>query len=117
MLGGMLRSRAAYPLLLALLALSASCAGGPDREERLAGPWREIEGESLVEVLPRDGIPAIDDPTFVSASEADEFLAPDETVMGVVGRNGTARAYSAWHLDRHEIVNDVLDGEPIAATW
>jgi hypothetical protein len=105
----MSRPSLAAPLLF---ALCAACAGGPDgdsREERLAGPWREIEGESLVEVLPRDGIPAIDDPTFVSADEADEFLAPDETVLGVVGRGGTARAYSA--------VNDVLDGDPIAATW
>ena len=38
-------------------------------------------------------------------------------MLGVVGRDGTPKAYSAWHLDEHEIVNDLLDGEPIAATW
>ena len=79
--------------------------------------WRLIEDEPLMEVLPRDAIPAIDDPTYVSAAEADAFMLPDEPVLGVVGADGTARAYSAWHLDHHEIVNDVLDGEPLAATW
>ena len=57
------------------------------------------------------------DPVFVSADEADEFLEPDEPVLGVVGADGSARAYSAWHLEGHEIVNDVLAGLPIAATW
>jgi hypothetical protein len=76
-----------------------------------------IEGVPMYEVLPLDAIPSIDDPRFVSAAEAEEFLLPEETVLGVVGRDGTARAYSAWHLDHHEIVNDVLDGQPITATW
>ncbi|MCP3914830.1 MAG: DUF3179 domain-containing protein [bacterium] len=112
-----------HALLVPLALLVPGCRGDgheevePSRAERLAGPWRQIEGEDLVEVLPRDGIPAIDDPTYVSAQEAEAFLAPDEAVLGVVGKNGTARAYSAWQLDRHEIVNDDLDGEPIAATW
>ncbi len=115
-------ARMALPSALSLSLFALACqTAAPDkpvsREERLAGPWRKIEGEDLIEVLPRDGIPAIDDPVYVSADEAEEFLVPGETVLGVVGKNGTARAYSAWHLDRHEIVNDDLDGEPIAATW
>ena len=44
-------------------------------------------------------------------------MLPDEPVLGVVGQDGTAVAYSAWQLDGHEIVNDVVDGVPIAATW
>lgn len=71
----------------------------------------------MYRVLPPDGIPSIDAPRFVSADEADLFLRPDEPVLGVVGAAGTAKCYSAWHLDAHEIVNDELDGEPIAATW
>jgi hypothetical protein len=27
------------------------------------------------------------------------------------------RAYSTWQLDRHEIVNDVFEGRPVAVTW
>lgn len=76
-----------------------------------------IEGEVLVTALPPDAIPAIDEPEFVTADEADAFMDPDETVLGVVGTDGTAKCYSAWQLDGHEIVNDELDGRPITATW
>ncbi|MES9938969.1 MAG: hypothetical protein ABW104_04255 [Candidatus Thiodiazotropha sp. 6PLUC2] len=33
---------------------------------------------------PRDGIPAIDQPEFVSAEDAD-FLSPDDRILGLVG--------------------------------
>ena len=102
--------------LLPLVALVGCLSPGPSAG-RGQPDWREIEGEPLIEVLPRDAIPSIDAPTYVSADEADAFMRADEPVLGVVGAEGTARAYSAWHLDHHEIVNDVLDGEPIAATW
>ena len=68
-------------------------------------------------VLPKDAIPSIDAPTFVAADEADVWLDPEESVLGVVGADGTAKAYSAWQLDGHEIVNDELDGSAIAVTW
>ena len=43
-------------------------------------------------------------------------MSDDEPVLGVVvGRD--ARAYSLWHLDRHEIVNDTIGKLPIAVTW
>lgn len=80
-------------------------------------PYRLIEGEPIFTVLEKDGIPALDLPEFVGADEAEAFMDPEETVLGVVGRNGTAKCYSAWQLDGHEIVNDELDGEAIAATW
>ena len=38
-------------------------------------------------------------------------------MLGVIGASGTAKAYSTWHLEGHEIVNDELDGAAIAATW
>jgi hypothetical protein len=80
-------------------------------------PYELIEGEPMYTVVPRDGIPAIDAPVFVSVAVAATFMQDDETVLGVVGRDGTTKCYSAWQLDSHEIVNDVLDGLPIAATW
>ena len=67
-------------------------------------------------VLPRDAIPAIDKPEFESVSVADRVMADDELVIGVVG-DREQRAYSTWQLDRHEIVNDVFEGRPIAVTW
>lgn len=71
----------------------------------------------MYDVLPLDGIPAIDAPEFVAAAQAAAFMVDDEPVIGVVGVDGTAKCYSAWHLDVHEIVNDTLDGNPIAVTW
>jgi hypothetical protein len=72
--------------------------------------------EQIFRVLPRDAIPAIDAPTFMSASAADRFFSDDEIVIGIVGET-EQRAYSTWQLDRHEIVNDVFEGRPIAVTW
>ena len=68
-----------------------------------------MDGGSVV-----DGIPAIDDPAFESADEAD--LDDGAPVFGVV-RNGVAKAYPQYVLVWHEIVNDSFDGEPIAVTY
>ena len=42
--------------------------------------------------VPRDGIPPLDDPTFVSVSDADEWLGPKEPVI-LFENEGDARAY------------------------
>jgi len=103
-----------------LLSLVACAATQTEPEEKPAKPERPsvlVEGEPMYTLLPKDAIPSIDEPVFVSATEAAEFMSPSETVIGVVGVNGTARCYSAWQLDSNEIVNDTLDGQAIAATW
>ncbi len=74
-----------------------------------------FDGDKVYSLIGPDRIPAIDDPQFVRADQAN-FMADDEWVLGVVV-DGEAKAYSLWHLDRHEIVNDWMGGEPIAATW
>lgn len=76
-----------------------------------------VDGDSIYHVLPKDGIPAILNPAHVSAAYAQGIMVPDEQVIGVVGPKGTAVAYSTWYLDRHEIVNDVIDGVALAVTW
>ena len=65
-------------------------------------------------VLPFDGIPAIFDPKFVSAENAD--IDPSSPMIGV-DLNGEQHAYSSSILNHHEIVNDVVGGKPIATTW
>ncbi|NNE07911.1 MAG: DUF3179 domain-containing protein [Gemmatimonadetes bacterium] len=75
-----------------------------------------LMGDTLYSVLPLDAIPAIDEPQFVPVAVADTFLAPTEMIIGV-SIDGDDRAYSAWQLDEHEIVNDVVGGVPIAVTW
>ncbi|WP_366653556.1 DUF3179 domain-containing protein [Fodinicurvata sp. EGI_FJ10296] len=64
----------------------------------------------------KDGIPAIDNPRFHSAAEADSWLAPDDVVFGLV-ENGVVRAYPQRILVWHEIVNDTVGGDGIAVTY
>lgn len=96
----------------ALLALF-SCLLAPvgPEDPPVVGGW------PVQRVLPRDKIPAIRQPVFVSGREADFQMEDDEPVLGVVGPGGTAKAYSLRQLDRHEIVDDEIDGVAIAATW
>ena len=96
---------------------AAASEEGAEPGERPELPFELVEGEPMYTVLPVDAIPAIDAPTFVPAEEAFEWMEPEEPVLGVVGADGTEKCYSAWLLDSHEIVNDVLDGHAIAATW
>lgn len=65
---------------------------------------------------PKDGIPALDAPTFVSAAEADRWLEGREPVA-VVTLGGEARAYPLQILIWHEIVNDVVGGVPVTVTF
>jgi len=65
---------------------------------------------------PRDGIPPIDEPSYVSQDEAEDFLSDREPVL-VVEQSGEARAYPLQILVWHEIVNDELEGRPIAVTY
>ena len=70
----------------------------------------------LVTLLPFDAIPAILDPSFVTPAEAEGWMDPNEQVLGL-SINGEHRAYSIKMLSRHEIVNDVVGGVPVAVTW
>jgi hypothetical protein len=65
--------------------------------------------------VPRNGIPAINTPTFVEAAAAD-FLSGTDRVLGV-SRNGVTKAYPIRIMDRHEIVNDRFGDEPIVVTY
>jgi hypothetical protein len=64
----------------------------------------------------KDDIPPIDDPGFVTVEEADRWLEDREPVQ-VVSINGDARAYPLQILVWHEIVNDVVGGEPVTVTY
>ena len=70
----------------------------------------------IVTLLGFDAIPAILDPQFVSVDEADDWMEPDELVLGL-SINGDSRAYSVPMLSSHEIVNDTVGGRKIAVTW
>jgi len=67
------------------------------------------------QVVPKDAIPSIDDPTF----GADYFGDPDDLVIVVETEADSVppRAYPIRVLHYHEIVNDATGNRPIAVTW
>jgi len=64
---------------------------------------------------PKDGIPAILKPNIVEPGEA-AYLEDSDAVIGVKIGNET-RAYPVKILNLHEVVNDTIDGVPVAVTF
>lgn len=64
---------------------------------------------------PRDGIPALMAPHFVTAADA-TFLRADDSVLGV-SLHAAAKAYPVRILNWHEIVNDEIAGQPVAVSF
>lgn len=64
---------------------------------------------------PKDGIPPIDKPKFVSASQAD-FITDEEPGLSVE-IDGIARFYPFQILVWHEIVNDTVNGKRVVVTY
>ena len=92
----------------------------------------------IVTLLPFDAIPAVLEPEFISAEEADARLSeliegrsrrdadqvlfqrgsdPDDALVLGLSINGDSRAYYVPTLSRVEIVNDTVGGQPLAVTW
>ncbi len=65
---------------------------------------------------PKDGIPSIDQPTFETVKTAGERLAEQSPVL-FFAHGSVTRAYPLEILIWHEIVNDVVDGLPVAVTF
>jgi hypothetical protein len=65
---------------------------------------------------PKDGIPALDDPDFVSVDEADEWIGDEESVL-VVTQGGETHIHPIQILMWHEIANDVIGGVPVTVTY
>lgn len=64
---------------------------------------------------PRDGIPSIDSPNFVSVSAA-SYMKKKDRILGIY-RNGIAKAYPIKIMNWHEIVNDRFGSEAIVITY
>lgn len=91
---------AAYRLIFMPNLLNAASYNGFDLSNSEI-PRRKIEHGGP----PRDGIPSIDKPRFMSSLAADSFLHADDWIIGLE-INGQARAYPVKILNLHEIVND-----------
>ena len=65
---------------------------------------------------PKDGIPAIDDPSFHRAGDV-RGIGGREPVLTVGIEGAIPRAYPIRYLMWHEIVNDRVGGIPVAVTY
>ncbi len=65
---------------------------------------------------PKDGIPAIFNPNFVTTSQASNWLKDNEPVISLEMR-GEFKAYPLQILIWHEIVNDEIGGTPVIITF
>ncbi len=111
-----------------LVLVAAVCEAQDSPEQaiaRIAGdePWRTDftkHSVPLEEIVsggpPRDVIPAIDDPRFETVREANRWLQDRDPVM-VVEHGSEVKAYPLGILIWHEIVNDEIDGLPVAVTF
>ncbi len=93
-----------------------------EKEYALAG-WKTntaIRTVELNELIsggpPKDGIPSINAPKFVTIDEASGWLDGKEPVVSL-DMQGTAKAYPLQILTWHEIVNDEVAGVPVAVTF
>ncbi len=77
--------------------------------------WLIPEGQVRDGGPGKDGIPSVDNPSFITIDEVD-FLADDDLVVGMY-YNGHAKAYPHPILDWHEIVNDDFDDRSFALTY
>jgi hypothetical protein len=96
----------------------------PQRKLQPAGPGKQpfdvtrhtIPLREIVSSVPRDVIPALSDPTFLSADQARGLLKDSDRVLGV-SWNGEAKAYPVGILNWHELVNDTVAGRPVLVSW
>ncbi len=65
---------------------------------------------------PRDGIPAVNDPTMISVNK-ETRLGEREPVMTVELAGQVPRAYPIRYLMFHEIANDMIGDTPVAVTF
>ncbi len=71
--------------------------------------------EILYQALPKDAIPAIDKPVFKPISEIG-WINANEPVI-VLEQGDVAKAYPLQIMIHHEIVNDRINGVPVAVTF
>lgn len=81
-----------------------------------ADPNRPDRDYTIVEILPKNFIPAVKYPYFYDVEDTVGIYSDEELVIGL-SIGGEHRAYSVPYLSGREIVNDTVGGEKVAVTW
>ncbi len=90
--------------------------GGQDSTQHFDITDCELKDAQFHYGIGREAFPALLEPEFTSVTEADANW--EDTVRFLVAYAGEeVKAYSVPDLTRHEVVNDVLDGQPIMAAY
>ena len=111
-------------ICVAAYALVMKSSAFADSELRKNIEWRKTDfSKSIVNLEeiesggpPKDGIPAIDKPKFISINHANKWLDSQEPVI-VLTLAEHAHAYPLQVLIYHEIVNDELADIPVSVTF
>lgn len=64
----------------------------------------------------REKFPALIEPEFISIADADTMFEAEDRFL-LLKKGNTTKAYSVRDLTRHEVVNDMADGEPVMAVY
>lgn len=101
---------------------SLTCNGGSSPVPPLLSDWYQGEVHHLIplqDILsggpPKDGIPSIDNPQFVSIEDATFLKGEDLGLFLTI--EGDTRFYPFRILNWHEIVNDTVGNIPVAVTY
>ncbi len=90
--------------------------GGKDSTQHFDITNYILKDEQFHYGIGREVFPALLKPEFVTVKEADSIWA-DSTRFLLAYAGNDIKAYSVKDLTKHEVVNDVLNGEPIMAVY
>jgi hypothetical protein len=90
--------------------------GGKDSTQHFNITDYDLKDEQFHYGIGRERFPALLKPEFITVQEADAIWADSSRfILAYAGKD--VKAYSVKDLTRHEVVNDVLNGEPIMAVY
>jgi hypothetical protein len=90
--------------------------GGENENQHFDISGYSLKDEQFHYGIGREYFPALLKPEFISVMEADKIWAEDARFLLAYAGN-EVKAYSVEDLTRHEVVNDVLNGQPIMAAY
>ena len=118
----MFKNQLSLTLIILFFGLSTMATAQFKNPKNLPFTWKTdikkhtVKLSEIMIVLPKGSFPKIEHPKYVGKQEAVNMFYGKEPVIAV-SVNGQAKAFSLNMLTTHEMVNDVLGGVPILATY